>query len=87
MAGLTDEQLHVLEVTERVAASFSFVGCCFTLLTFSLSPRFRKPVNRLIFYASWGNFLSLIAAFMFHVAIEAGPTSALCQFQGFIIEL
>jgi len=87
MAGLTDEQLHVLEVTERVAASFSFVGCCFILLTFSLSPRFRKPVNRLIFYASWGNFLSLIAAFMSHVAIEAGPTSALCQFQGFIIEL
>ena len=51
---LTPNELRHLELTERVASCFSLVGTSFILFTFICSPAFRKPVNRLIFYASWG---------------------------------
>lgn len=51
---LSAKQLHDLEITERVASCFSLVGSGFIFFTFLYSPAFRKPVNRLIFYASWG---------------------------------
>lgn len=51
---LSPKELHDLEITERVASCFSLIGTSFILFTFLYSPAFRKPVNRLIFYASWG---------------------------------
>ena len=51
---LSHTELHNLEITERVASCFSLVGTSFIFFTFLYSPAFRKPVNRLIFYASWG---------------------------------
>ena len=52
------EELHNLEITERVASCFSLLGTSFIFFTFLYSPAFRKPVNRLIFYASWGYVFS-----------------------------
>lgn len=57
------------------------------MLTFASSPRFRKPINRLIFYASWGNALCNIATLMSQSGVRAGRDSHLCQFQSFLIQM
>ena len=54
---LTGIQLRDLERTERIASCFSLAGTTFIFCTFMYSSAFRKPVNRLIFYATWGNIL------------------------------
>lgn len=84
---LTPSQLKSLELTERIASAFSLVGTSFILFTFVYSPAFRKPINRIIFYASWGNTLCNVATLMSLSGIRAGPNSHLCQFQGFLIQL
>lgn len=66
---LTPQQLHKLEVTERVASCFSLIGTSFILFTFLYSPVFRKPVNRLIFYASWGNTLCNVGGILSTITI------------------
>ncbi|KAL8685917.1 MAG: hypothetical protein Q9224_005618 [Gallowayella concinna] len=80
-------QLHALETTERVASCFSVIGTMFIILTFTFSTSFRKPINRLIFYASWGNALCNVATLMSQSGIRAGQDSHLCQFQGFLIQM
>ena len=52
---LTDRQLRELETTERIASCFSLAATSFVFFTFVYSPAFRKPVNRLLFFATWGN--------------------------------
>lgn len=84
---LTPGQLHALETTERVASCFSVTGTTFVMLTFIICPSFRKPINRLIFYASWGNLLCNVATLMSQSGIRAGPDSHLCQSQGFLIQM
>ena len=74
---LTPNELRHLEITERVASCFSLVGTSFILFTFICSPAFRKPVNRLIFYASWGyvHFPILSAALVLlppHLGLHLG---------------
>lgn len=84
---LTPRELHDLETTERIASCFSLIGTSFILFTFLYSPAFRKPVNRLIFYASWGNTLCNVATLISQKGIRAGRDSHLCQFQGFLIQM
>ncbi|KAL8710865.1 MAG: hypothetical protein Q9220_004669 [cf. Caloplaca sp. 1 TL-2023] len=84
---LSSSQLHALETTERVASCFSLIGTIFIILTFTFSSAFRRPVNRLIFYASWGNTLCNVATLMSQSGIRAGENSHLCQFQGFLIQM
>ncbi|KAM0799326.1 hypothetical protein BDR22DRAFT_330488 [Usnea florida] len=84
---LTPNELRHLELTERVASCFSLVGTSFILFTFICSPAFRKPVNRLIFYASWGNTLCNVATLISQSGVRAGKDSHLCQFQGFLIQM
>ncbi|KAL8709575.1 MAG: hypothetical protein Q9220_005667 [cf. Caloplaca sp. 1 TL-2023] len=84
---LTEGQHHALQITERVASIFSLLGATFIILTFILSPAFRKPVNRLIFYASWGNMFGNLATLISQSGVKAGPDAALCQFQGFLIQM
>ncbi|KAL8990250.1 MAG: hypothetical protein Q9177_001058 [Variospora cf. flavescens] len=84
---LTTRELVVLERTEKIASCFSLLGASFIILTFVLSPDFRKPVNRLIFYASWGNMLGNAATLISQSGIRAGQRSALCQFQAFLIQM
>ena len=76
-------------ITERVNSCLSVVGIAFIILTFMFSSAFNKPINRLIFFASFGNLGSNIASFI----SEAGPLSAkvtlspLCQFQAFLVQM
>lgn len=84
---LSTSQLHALEVTERVASVLSLLAAVSIILTFVLSSKFRKPVNRLIFYASWGNLFANAATLISRSGVRAGPSSALCQFQAFLIQM
>lgn len=84
---LTESQLRSLETVERVASCFSLIGAIFIFVTFVVSPNFRRPVNRLIFNASWGNTLGNIATLVSLSGPRAGPTSHLCQFQAFLIQM
>lgn len=86
-ASLTPPQLKSLETTERVASCFSLVGTMFIFITFLSSPNFRKPINRLVFYASWGNTLCNVATLMSESPIRTGTNSHICQFQGFLIQM
>jgi hypothetical protein len=50
---------------------------------------FRKPINRLVFFASFGNLMANIATLISTSAIPRNPgeaPSALCQFQGILIQ-
>lgn len=84
---LTASQRMSLETTERTASCFSLIGTTFIFVTFIYSPAFRRPINRLVFYASWGNTLCNIATLMSQSGIRAGKDSHLCQLQGFLIQL
>ena len=84
---LTQSQLQDLETTERVASCFSLAGTLLILVAFLTSPAFRKPVNRIMFYASIGNILCNIATLISRAGPRAGSLSHLCQFQAFMIQL
>ncbi|RHZ63437.1 G protein coupled receptor family protein [Aspergillus thermomutatus] len=47
---------------------------------------FRKPINRLIFYASWGNIMSNVATLIDESSLQGGSEGSLCQFQAFMIQ-
>ncbi|EGD87854.1 hypothetical protein H112_04324 [Trichophyton rubrum D6] len=82
----TERQLHVLDITERVSSTVSLACCLFVVLTFVASHRFRTPVNRLIFFATWGNLLGICATVTSRSGIIAGEDSALCQWQALFIQ-
>ena len=83
----TPGQINAMSVTERVASIFSLLGILFILSTFLLGRGFDKPINRLIFFASWSNLGMNIAALIAEDGPAAGQSSSLCQFQGFAIQM
>lgn len=83
---LTDGQLRAITIAERVGGSASLLGCAFIVTTYCASNTFRKPVNRLIFYASFGNAFAAVASLMSRDGVTAGPESALCLAQAFFIQ-
>lgn len=84
--GFTHSQIRTIETTERVASVFSLVGTTIVMVSFLSSSAFRKPVNRLIFYASWGNTMNTMVSLSALAGIRAGQNSALCQFQAFFCQ-
>lgn len=83
---MTPEQNHALEVAERVCSVLSLIGTSIIIVTFLGSNLFRKPINRLVFYASWGNIMSNVATLISVAGYVHGSSSALCQFQAFLIQ-
>ena len=87
-AMMTPEQERNIAIATRIASAISLAGCLFILLTFAFFPAFRKPINRLIVYASIGNILTNIATIISVAAIPRnGGSFALCRFQGFFIQM
>lgn len=86
MGNLSPDQRRILQITERTASVFSIVGCVLICVTFVRYAQFRKPINRLMFYASWGNLFFSVAALLSQTVVDS-PNSALCQFQGFVVQL
>jgi hypothetical protein len=91
-AGVRESQMSqsrevlAITVTERVCSTISLIGTFVIVATFIYSPSFRKPINRLVFYASWGNIMANIATIISADGIHLGVDSSLCQIQGFLIQ-
>ena len=83
----TRNQIIAMATTERVSSVFSLMGILFILSTFALGRGFDKPINRLIFLASWSNLGMNIATLIAEDGPVAGQKSALCQFQAFAIQM
>jgi hypothetical protein len=84
---LSPSQNQTIEITQRVTSSLSILGALFVISTYIASSSFHKPVNRMIFYASWGNIIANISTLISLSGIEAGRDSAMCQTQGFLIQM
>jgi len=83
---LTPEQVASLIVIERVTASISVFATLFLVSTFIFIKEFRTLSNTLIFYASFANLFANVAALIGGSALTH-LNGALCQFQGFLLEM
>ncbi|UKZ65941.1 uncharacterized protein TrAtP1_007130 [Trichoderma atroviride] len=83
--GLSEGQLRAIVIIERVCSSISMAGCLFTISTFCFSKYFSKSINRLVFYASFGNLITNVATMISRSYIDS-PNSAGCQAQAFLIQ-
>jgi hypothetical protein len=83
---LSASQIFALEVTERTCSVLSLMGTSFIISTFLSDKAFHKPINRLVFYASWGNILANVATLISTSGIRLGVDGFLCQFQAFLIQ-
>jgi hypothetical protein len=84
---LTDTQFYVIQITERTASALSLLGAAFILSTFSVNKNFHKPINRLVFYACFGNVMANIGTLISTSGVTSGAEGPLCQFQGFLIQM
>ena len=84
---LSPSELNAMQVTERVTSALSLLGFLFILVTYLCSEDFNKPINRLIFYASWANLGTTISGLIGESGALAGQDSIMCQAQAFIIQM
>lgn len=84
---VTPGQINAMGITERVTSIISLLSIFFILTTFLLGRGFDKPINRLIFFASWSNLGGNIGTLIAEDGIAAGQQSSLCQFQAFAIQM
>jgi hypothetical protein len=83
---MTGSQLEAISAIERGCSVLSLLGCVFIIVTFCSSRSFHKPINRLVFYASFGNMMTNIGTLMSQTYMD-NITSFGCQFQAFLIQL
>lgn len=83
---LSIESLDTITLIERLCSALSLLGCAFIGITFLSSTAFRKPINRLVFYACIGNVFTNVGTLIARSAIPS-TNSFLCQFQGFLIQM
>ncbi|KAK0111776.1 hypothetical protein ONS96_001045 [Cadophora gregata f. sp. sojae] len=84
--GLTRTQVATLIAIERSTASVSVVATLILISTFIFIKEFRTLSNTLIFYASFANLFANVAALIGGSAL-GNVDGALCQFQGFLLEM
>jgi hypothetical protein len=83
---VTEGELNGFSAVERACSVFSLLGCIFIIGTFAVSPTFHKPINRLVFFASWGNLVVNVATLMARSYV-GHPDGIPCQFQAFLIQM
>ncbi|KAK0635688.1 hypothetical protein B0T17DRAFT_485101 [Bombardia bombarda] len=81
-----DADEDVFTLIERTCSVFSLLGCVFIIGTFCFCKAFHKPINRLVFYASFGNLMTNVATLMARTFVS-NAGSAGCQFQAFLIQM
>ncbi|EFZ02082.1 G-protein coupled receptor [Metarhizium robertsii] len=86
MVKLSEDQLNAISIIERVCSVPSLLGCVFIIATFCMSSAFHKPINRLVFYASFGNMLANVGTLM-SLSYLNNLDSFGCQFQAFLLQL
>lgn len=79
-------QLGAISITERVCSAVSLAASGIVVATFVGTKSFRRPINRLVFYASFGNIMANVGTMVSQSGIHYGRHSSLCQFQAFIIQ-
>lgn len=84
---LSHHQLQVLTLVERSASILSVIGIATIVGTFSLSRQFRNPIQRIVFINAFYNIFDVTATFISLSGPEAGNSSRLCQFQGFLMQM
>ncbi|KAF2022185.1 family A G protein-coupled receptor-like protein [Aaosphaeria arxii CBS 175.79] len=84
----TPSQVMAVQISERTMSVFSILGSFYIMVTFIKWKYFRKPINRLVFYASFGNVMANVATMISTTALPLkGQTpSTLCRFQGIFIQ-
>ncbi|USP82638.1 hypothetical protein yc1106_09912 [Curvularia clavata] len=85
---LTRSQVAAFETAARASSILSVVGSFIIIGTFVAFPFFRKPINRLVFFATFGNLLTNVATLMSTSVLPkpGQPPSGLCEFQGLLIQ-
>ncbi|KAH7113384.1 hypothetical protein EDB81DRAFT_862565 [Dactylonectria macrodidyma] len=83
---LSLNQLDAVSAIERTCSVLSLLASVFTISTYCLSKSFHKPINRLVFYASFGNMLTNVGTMMSRTYVNSA-NSAGCQLQAFIIQM
>ena len=83
---LTESQLDAVVIIERTCSILSLLGCLFIIVTFCFSKSFHRPINRLVFYASFGNAMTNVATLISRSYLDR-LNSAGCQFQGFLVQM
>lgn len=91
MAGATPllkEQIDAIRICTRTMSVLSLLGSCYIISTFICFPIYRKAINRLVFYATWGNIMANIATLISTSGIPEGSfvLTPLCEFQGVLIQ-
>lgn len=84
--GLSGSQIDVVGVLERATSVFSLLGSMVVITTFTFSRAFHKPINRLVFYATFGNLMTNVATLMGRSFVN-DIDQAGCQFQAFLIQM
>ncbi|KAL2153749.1 hypothetical protein VTH82DRAFT_4904 [Thermothelomyces myriococcoides] len=84
---LDEGQRLVLTAVTRLASTLSALGVLTILLTFCFSKHFRNPMHRLIVINAFYNALDVTCTMISTSGPQAGDTSALCQFQGFLNQM
>ncbi|KAK2771293.1 hypothetical protein FQN53_005103 [Emmonsiellopsis sp. PD_33] len=69
---LSPAQLYAIESTERAMSALSVTASLFVIISFLKSNLFQTPVNRLIFYATWGNIMANVATLVGRSGLEQG---------------
>ncbi|KAF9735215.1 hypothetical protein PMIN06_008975 [Paraphaeosphaeria minitans] len=85
---LSAKETLAIQVSERTMSVLSILGSLFIISTFLRWHYFRKPINRLVFYASFGNMLTNVATLISTSALpsQSAPFYTLCEFQGILIQ-
>ncbi|KAK2024541.1 G-protein coupled receptor [Colletotrichum zoysiae] len=83
---MVKEGLDVLSIIERTCSVLSLIGCIFIIGTFCLSRAFHKPINRLVFFASFGNMMTNVGTLMARSYVGS-PDSTGCQLQAFLVQM
>ncbi|KAL4915598.1 Nnf1-domain-containing protein [Aspergillus aurantiobrunneus] len=83
---LSAGQLFAISATERTCSTISLIATSIIIVSFLSLRSFRKPINRLVFYASFGNIMANVATLISQSGIGAGTDSNLCQIQAFLIQ-
>ncbi|OAA56294.1 cyclic-AMP receptor protein [Niveomyces insectorum RCEF 264] len=84
---LSAEHLRALEIVERCASALSILGILTVIVTFFSSRYFRNPIDRLILINAFYNIFDITATMISLSGPSAGNGSALCRFQGFLMQM
>ncbi|OJD23124.1 hypothetical protein ACJ73_05520 [Blastomyces percursus] len=83
---LSRSQIHAIEASVRAMSAVSVTSSFFVIASFLWSKLFQTPVNRLMFYATWGNVLANVGTIIGGAGISHGSGSSLCRCQAFLLQ-